>query len=92
MAPPGHFFLVRAFLSPGKGRQKKNRKKTANVRTYFIWPGICLDAHTTSWFFLSHFFVFLVPFSRNGQKRNKNIDKGKNLDARPRKTFFITFF
>jgi hypothetical protein len=36
MAPPGHFLFVRAFLSPGKGRQKKNRKKQPMyVRTLF---------------------------------------------------------
>jgi hypothetical protein len=27
----------------GKGPQKKNRKKTADVRACFIWAGIVLD-------------------------------------------------
>jgi hypothetical protein len=29
-----------------KGRQKKNLKKTTNVRTYFIWPGLSFCTRT----------------------------------------------
>jgi hypothetical protein len=42
---------------------------------------------TTSIFFFNRVFEF--PLSRNAQKRNKKIDKGKHLDARTRKTIAI---
>jgi hypothetical protein len=35
-------------LSIVKGRQKKKPQKTANVRTYFIWPGLNFCTRTTT--------------------------------------------
>jgi hypothetical protein len=43
------------FTHKNKGRQKKKGKKTADVRTYFISPGICLGARAAACFFLSRF-------------------------------------
>jgi hypothetical protein len=73
------------------GAAGKKTQKTANVRTYFIWPGLTfLHARYRDFFYR----VFEFPLSKNAQKRTKTkLVRGKKIDARrttPR-ALFITF-
>jgi hypothetical protein len=40
--------LVRVLLARGGRKKTRGKKTNVRVRTYFIRPGICLDARTTS--------------------------------------------
>jgi hypothetical protein len=57
----------------------------------YIRPGIGLEARAMCDVVI-FCRVFEFPLSRNAQKRNKKkMARGRQLDARPRKTFYITF-
>jgi hypothetical protein len=77
-----HAAGVGGHLAPHKVRQEKKTKKTANVRTYFIWPGSRIELLYTC----DDVFFLIAFLSSPHRETPKNAPKKSLRGKRIRRT------